>query len=242
MARAGPARRDRPRRRRPVAAARLRGVRRPRHRRVARVAVAEVFADTLLFPLAVAVLGLGIMVFGIALARYGKAWRQTSMPASRAPYSAWFHRRRQRALERVGELWHVALVEGQRRADLEHVAVRPGGPTSTPSWRIASRTLRAPSVDELDPQARPTPRTSPISGRPSATSVSAARSARPVRWTRSRMRSSSMTSSTASAAAALTGLPPNVLNTVVCPTSWETMSLRVMTAATGCRCPWACRA
>ncbi len=35
---------------------------------------AEVFADTLLFPLAVAVLGLAVMGFGIALARYGKAW------------------------------------------------------------------------------------------------------------------------------------------------------------------------
>ena len=35
---------------------------------------AEVFADTLLFPLAVAGLGLAVMAFGIALARYGKAW------------------------------------------------------------------------------------------------------------------------------------------------------------------------
>jgi hypothetical protein len=35
---------------------------------------AEVFADTLLFPLAIAVLGLAVMAFGIALARYGKAW------------------------------------------------------------------------------------------------------------------------------------------------------------------------
>lgn len=35
---------------------------------------AEVFADTILFPLAVAVLGLAVMGFGIALARYGKGW------------------------------------------------------------------------------------------------------------------------------------------------------------------------
>ena len=46
---------------------------------------AEVFADTLLFPLAVAVLGLAIMAFGIALARYGKAWAagiNARLPAS----------------------------------------------------------------------------------------------------------------------------------------------------------------
>ena len=45
----------------------------------------EVFADTLLFPLAVAVLGLAIMAFGIALARYGKEWAATI--ASRLPTS-----------------------------------------------------------------------------------------------------------------------------------------------------------
>ncbi len=43
----------------------------------------EVFADTLLFPLAVAVLGLAIMAFGIVLARYGKAWAESL--ASRLP-------------------------------------------------------------------------------------------------------------------------------------------------------------
>jgi hypothetical protein len=35
---------------------------------------AGVSADTLLFPLAIAILGLAVMAFGIALARFGKAW------------------------------------------------------------------------------------------------------------------------------------------------------------------------
>jgi MYXO-CTERM domain-containing protein len=45
----------------------------------------EVFADTLLFPLAVAVLGLAIMAFGIVLATHGKAW--TASIAGRLPPS-----------------------------------------------------------------------------------------------------------------------------------------------------------